>query len=334
MRVIIVSNRLPVTRNASEDGIEVKPSIGGLAKGLDAFLNHYKTTTEAEYLWVGWAGVNLSQYSQTDIHNYLHQLNCFPIEIPDETMEKFYTGFCNKTIWPLFHYLAAYFSYDEDDWQVYKQINQAFCDTIAAIIKPNDIVWIQDYHLLLLPECLRNKAPNIVIGLFLHIPFPSFEIFQFLPQQCRTEILDGMLGADLIGFHTHEYSQHFTKCVVRMVGYEYNIEHITTNDHLVKVEVYPMGIDFYQIQKLLDKKSVAKQQNSILQNIRGEKIILSLDRLDYTKGVANRLYAYEKFLSDNPKWYKKVVLILIVAPSREQVSHYATIKRQIDELIG
>lgn len=343
MRVFIVSNRLPVTIEKIGKNFIVKTSIGGLAKGLQAFLSHYSNNMDMvdsqkfEYTWVGWPGINISDLpheKREELEQKLESLNCCAVNIPKNVIDSFYSGFCNKTIWPLFHNLTTYFSYDESDWEIYQQVNMHFCETIASMVKPGDIVWVHDYHLFLLPEYLRNKTPQLGIGFFLHIPFPSFETFQFLPKKCRTKLLNGILGSDLVGFHIHDYAQNFTKCVNRMVGYKHDFEFISTSSHLVKVDVYPMGIDFAGIQMLMKTETVSLQKETLLKSINVENIILSIDRLDYTKGIINRLYGYREFLLNNSQWHKKVSLLLLIAPSRENVSFYKKIKRQIDEMVG
>jgi trehalose 6-phosphate synthase/phosphatase len=325
MHLIIVSNRLPVTINKD---YELTSSIGGLAKGLDTFLKQYMQNPANTYSWIGWAGRELNN-APKQLTEELQQLNCHALSIDKDLMENFYTGFCNNTIWPIFHNLTGFFSYHEDEWQVYKQVNRIFAEEILKVAKPGDIIWVHDYHLLLLPTFLKELNQDMPVGSFLHIPFPSFQTFKFLPRKCRTEILSGMLGANLVGFHTYEYLQNFTKSVTRMLGYEHSIEDIITNESLVKVRVYPMGIDYNMVQDIVNANDVS---NHVLNS--SLKVILSIDRLDYTKGISNRLLAYEEFLANNPEWHNKVILNLIVAPSRENVPHYHDMKRRIDELVG
>jgi trehalose 6-phosphate synthase/phosphatase len=334
MRLIIISNRLPVTAVANEHEIAFKQSIGGLATGLNSFLRGLKQEDKAEYIWVGWPGITIKSNQENEIKEQLKNFNCHPVYITENMMEKFNEGFCNKTLWPNFHYFTAYYSYEEDQWATYKKVNELFCDKIAEIIQPNDLVWIHDYHLLLLPQLLRNRFPNITIGFFLHIPFPSYEIFQILPKKCRNEILLGMLGSDLIGFHTHEYSQHFKQSVMRLLGFEPHMDYFNNSGRLIKINTFPMGVDFNFIYNSALSKKSSITKNKLLDIDKNLKVILSIDRLDYTKGIPNRLISYGKFLKENPQWHKNVVLVLLVAPSREGVSHYRSMKRQIDELVG
>ncbi|HVV69102.1 MAG TPA: bifunctional alpha,alpha-trehalose-phosphate synthase (UDP-forming)/trehalose-phosphatase [Gammaproteobacteria bacterium] len=332
MRLIIISNRLPVTAVASGDTFTFKQSIGGLATGLNAYLRSF-TAAGSEYLWVGWPGATIKANDEANVSEQLQRFNCHPIFITETMMEKFNEGFCNKTLWPNFHYFTSYYSYEEEQWATYKKVNELFCEKIKDILKPGDTVWIHDYHLLLLPQLLRDKIADLTIGFFLHIPFPSYEIFQILPKKCRNEILQGMLGADLIGFHTCEYSQHFKKSVRRLLGYEPHMDYFNTQKRLIHINTYPMGVDYHHIQKIAQATTASTKQQLLGVN-QEIKTILSIDRLDYTKGIPNRLLSYEKFLQENPKWHRKVVLVLLVAPSREGVSHYRKMKKYIDELAG
>ena len=256
-----------------------------------------------------------------------------PVFLSDRSMDKFYHGFCNKTIWPLFHYFPSYAVCEESLYAHYRCVNRIFCEAVARLVQPEDVVWIHDYHLMLLPQLLRQQKPAATIGFFLHIPFPSFEIFRLLPQTWRAEILEGLLGADLIGFHTYDYTQHFLRSVLRVLGHEHTMGKILLPNHLAKVDTFPMGVDFQKFQ------AAARRQVHGTDDISGEtlkdlKVVLSVDRLDYTKGILKRLQGYELFLERNPQWQKKVVLVLVVVPSRIGVDQYQEIKRQIDELVG
>ncbi|TAK74731.1 MAG: bifunctional alpha,alpha-trehalose-phosphate synthase (UDP-forming)/trehalose-phosphatase [Gammaproteobacteria bacterium] len=331
MRLILVSNRLPFTITQSNEKTELRHSIGGLATGLNAFTQHLKKSENMEIMWVGWPGADIQDDT---VYQELINYACHPVLIPEKLMERFYTGFCNQTLWPLFHYMPSYASYYDDDWQAYETVNQLFSNALCEVIKPGDVVWVHDYHLLLLPNLIRHQFPHLPIGFFLHISFPSFEIFQFLPKRCRDDILYGMLGADLIGFHTHEYSQHFLKATLRSLGYEQHLGLVSAQNRFIKIDTYPMGIDFNYIQDRLKNEEVITEKAKLLADIKNSKIILSVDRLDYTKGIFNRLTAYQLFLENNPQWLGKVVLIAIVAPSREEIDQYRLMKKEINELIG
>ena len=234
----------------------------------------------------------------------------------------------------MFHYFPTYAVFEEDYWQQYKRVNEKYCQTITDIARPGDIVWIHDYHLMLLPQLLRERVPQLTIGFFLHIPFPSFEIFRLLPRKWRTQILQGLMGADLIGFHTQEYSEYFLRCVERLLKYEHQMGEIFTEDRVTRVDTFPMGVDFAKFQEAAASEEVAQQCKQLKQTLGDLKIILSVDRLDYTKGILHRLRGYEHFLEKHPQWRSKISLVLIVVPSRVGVEHYQEMKKQIDELVG
>jgi len=333
MRLCIVSNRLPFTVAEKEGELKFKASVGGLVSGLNAYLGSLNSTMS--YIWVGWPGIAAKDDIKEKLKSKaLSDFHACPVFLPETIMEKFYNGFCNKTIWPLFHYLPSYAVYDEDYWDCYKEVNETFCNAIIEIIQPDDVLWIHDYHLMLLPKLLREKMPDIPIGFFLHIPFPSYEIFRLLPGKWRREILDGILGADLIGFHTHDYSQYFLRCVLRILGHEHSMGKIILEDRIVKVDALPMGIDFRRFHNSVDSPDVQNEKDELKKTLADFKVIFSIDRLDYTKGIINRLLGYEIFLEKNPQWRRKVILVLIVVPSRTGVEDYQKMKKQIDELVG
>ncbi len=337
MRLIIVSNRLPVTIVEECDSLQFKESVGGLATGLSSYLDSLKNSRSEDkgYLWAGWPGMSIPEAKRQGVAARLEQdFRCYPVFLPGQIMEKFYHGFCNKTIWPLFHYFPSLTAYDEELWKNYKQVNEMFCEALTRILRPGDILWIHDYHLMLLPGMVRRRFPDISMGFFLHIPFPSFELFRILPGEWRKEILEGLLGANLIGFHTYDYTQHFLRCVLRILGFENNLGQIVFKGRLIKAETFPMGVDFRKFIESGQKQEVQIEIEALKSAFKGMKTILSVDRLDYTKGIAKRLQGYEEFLNRYPSWCGKVTLILIVVPSRIKVEHYQQMKRQIDERVG
>ncbi len=337
MRLVIVSNRLPFTVTEREGEFYFKKSVGGLVSGLVTYLDTLKNSSvKKEYIWVGWPEIALDDESLKEKmkSKALSQFHTYPVFLPEETKEKFYYGFCNKTIWPLFHYFPSYAVYDEDYWEHYKRANEAFCDAIMEIISPDDLVWVHDYQLMLAPKLMREKSPDITIGFFLHIPFPSYEVFRLLPAKWRKEILEGLLGADLVGFHTDDYTEYFLRCVLRILGYDHEMGVIKGGGRIVKADTFPMGIDFERFSDSLSRLEVKGKRERIERALKGFKVILSVDRLDYTKGILNRLLGYELFLENNPQWHQRVVLALIVVPSRLGVEKYQEMKRQIDELVG
>jgi trehalose 6-phosphate synthase/phosphatase len=336
-RILIVSNRLPITVEEKEGQLEFQVSAGGLVSGLSAYLDSLKGSsfTKFDYIWVGWPGSVVPNKIKEELRSKaLTEFNACPVFLSERAMDKFYQGFCNKTIWPLFHYFPSYAVYEEDYWIQYQRVNEIFCDAVMEIVKPDDIVWIHDYHLMLLPRLIRERMPHIPIGFFLHIPFPSFEVFRLLPGKWRREILEGLLGADLVGFHTHDYTQYFLRCVLRILGYDHSMGQILVSNYMVKAETLPMGIDFHRFYNASGSPEVQKEKDKPKNTLANLKVISSIDRLDYTKGTLNRLRGYEAFLDKNPQWHGRVVLVLVVVPSRIGVEHYQQMKRQIDELVG
>ncbi|MCF8303662.1 MAG: bifunctional alpha,alpha-trehalose-phosphate synthase (UDP-forming)/trehalose-phosphatase [Bacteroidales bacterium] len=337
-RLVIVSNRLPVNVSKRKRNIGVTPSVGGLATGMKSFYKSY------ESLWIGWSGIDTRKYTAHEKEQIVKKMgdeNCLPIFLSQNDVNKYYYGFSNKTLWPLFHYFPQFTRYRDELWKAYKKVNQHFADVVNENYQEGDIIWIHDYHLLLLPKMIREKHPEATIGFFLHIPFPSYEIFRLLPW--REELAEGMLGSDLIGFHTYDYERHFLSSVRRMLGYENIYNHVTVGKRTVLIDAFPMGIDyekFYNESKSKDNQN-GTGQTKIQKEIehyyaRGEerKIILSVDRLDYSKGIPNRLKAYEYFLEAHPEYHEKVMMILVAVPSRENVKEYKELKIELDGLVS
>lgn len=328
-RLIIASNRLHVSVQKIKGEIKLQSSVGGLASGLGSY--HTKERT----IWVGWPGIaeeRLSKEEKEEVQRRLEAERCRGVFLSHKEIENYYYGFCNKIIWPLFHYLPQYTVYEPSYWRAYIQANLKFAEVIGNIIKENDILWIHDYHLFLLPRILRDRFPDTHIGFFLHIPFPSFEIFRLIPW--RREIIDGLLGADLIGFHTYDYVSHFLKSASILAGYDHQMGTFLLEDRIVKVDSFPIGIEFNKWYHAKEDPIVKREITRIKNKVGNRKIILSIDRLDYTKGIPLRLEAFEAFLSSYPEYREKVSIIMIVVPSRTGSEHYIMLKREIDELIG
>ena len=331
MRLVIVSNRLPVSVSQSDGEYHFEKSAGGLVSGMIDFLRTQAGPESeiSEYLWLGWPGTDIPAEDEDHIRQKVQQEHhASPVFLSQEMMDQFYLGFCNKTIWPLFHYFPNYASFERDFWEHYKKVNEIFRDELLRVLQPVDLVWIHDYHLMVLPALLREKVEN-PIGFFLHIPFPAFEVYRMFPRESRRELLEGLLGADLIGFHTHDYTQYFLRSVLRILGQENHMGNIVLPDRVVKVATFPMGIAFNKFNQM-DVSPFPENKPSDDE----PKIILSVDRLDYSKGILNRLQGFELFLRNYPQWHEKVVLHMIVVPSRTGVSFYQKIKRRLDELVG
>jgi len=328
-KIIIVANRLPVTAKKDGDKIEYIESIGGLTTGLKTYHE------QAGSIWAGWPGIadeELTDEERSEMKETLqNRYKCAPIFMSQEELDKFYYGFCNETIWPLFHYLSTRATYDNETWEYYKKINERFFESIRPHIENDDIIWVHDYQLMLLPEMIRKEFPYVKTGFFLHIPFPSFEVFRQLPW--REEIINGLLGADLIGFHTYDYVRHFFSCTRRLMGLDDSLNVISTDDRNVRVDSFPMGIDY---DRFADSPEVTEGSEEVSEYVKLKDTmnILSVDRLDYTKGIPERIKAYGRFLNMFPEYKGKVRLNLIVAPSRVAIDQYGALLREIEELVS
>lgn len=337
-RLIIASNRLPLSIKVTRGQVDISPSVGGLATGMKSIYKNYDSQ------WFGSSGFNENEIAEEDINKIekrLKEENCKAVYLDKMDRDLFYSGFSNKTIWPLFHYFPQFTEYDEKTWKAYYRVNQKFANEILEYAEPDDKIWIHDYHLLLLPGMIRKMNPHVRIGFFLHIPFPSYELFRLIPW--RKELLEGMLGADLLGFHSYDYQRHFMSSVKRLIGYSTYLNQIRLEDRIVKIDAFPMGIDydkFYNAsvesqQRPKELQSEIKRElDTYKKNYPERKLILSIDRLDYSKGIPHRLIAFEHFLTKYPEFKGKVSLVMLSVPSRVDVRHYQMMKSEIDELVG
>src|SRR6266853_309754 len=236
-RVLIVANRLPVTLNATESGIEVQRSSGGLATGL------LRSHEQSGGLWIGWPGTSekLSAKQQAELEKKLAEMRLVAVPLTEDQVTRYYEGFSNGVLWPLFHYLLDQVPLHVRDWEPYVEANEQFAEVVAQHYQPGDLIWVHDYQLLLLPELLRRRLPDARIGFFLHIPFPSEELFRALPE--RDRLLRGLLGADLVGFHTPSYLRHFATSLTQILGLTVEIDRVQVTDREVRLGVFPMGVD-------------------------------------------------------------------------------------------
>ncbi|MFP4210454.1 MAG: bifunctional alpha,alpha-trehalose-phosphate synthase (UDP-forming)/trehalose-phosphatase [Alkalispirochaeta sp.] len=331
-QTVFVSNRLAVRVVREDDAIHYVPSVGGLATGLSSVA----AEDGEETLWVGWSGVpedDLTPDEQRTIRETLRRDHgALAVPISSDELEQFYTGFCNDTVWPLFHYFPTYTEYDRDTWEAYRRINRRFFEVLSPEIKPGARVWVHDYQLMLLPGLIREHFPDVEVGFFLHIPFPSYEIFRLLPW--RGEILEGILGADLIGFHTYDYARHFLSSVRRLLGHDHSMGVIQTEFRAVKVDVFPMGIDWDRFVDAGELPVVRNVLDAVSGQYEGRKLVLSVDRLDYSKGIPTRIKAFGRLLELHPELAGEVTLFMVVSPSRESVPRYMELKREVDELVS
>lgn len=327
-RLLVISNRLPISVTRVRNELRFNRSVGGLATGLESFCK------SCESLWIGWPGItrDTAKDAKLDIETKLMTENYHPVFLSKRQVEQYYYGFSNKTVWPLFGYFPTYAIYNKAFWKAYVEVNKVFCETVVKIAQPDDRIWIHDYHLMLLPKFIREILPQATIGFFLHTPFPSFEIFRLFPW--RTPLLEGILGADLAGFHTYDYVRYFLDSVHRILGHEHSFGQLTPNNRIVKVDAFPMGIDYERFARAVHNPDVRKETKRIRKKVGKRKTILSVDRLDYTKGIVQRLQVFDLFLRNNPEYRKKTTFILVAVPSRTKVERYRLLKRQLDELVG
>jgi trehalose 6-phosphate synthase/phosphatase len=337
-KTIIVSNRLPVDLKYDEDKLVVKSSSGGLATGMKS------VHREGNGIWIGWSGLaneDMSDLQKAEVDAALAKEKCVQVPLTNSDIDNYYYGFSNTALWPLFHYFQAYTEFELNHWESYVEVNQKFADVVLESVNDGDTVWVHDYQLLLLPEMLREKNPTLTIGFFLHIPYPSYELFRTCPW--RNELLQGMLGADLIGFHTYDYARHFLSSVGRIKDVEINFNEISYGNRIIKVDSFPMGIDYnrYHNAALEHDKYPEDSKSKLMKSIDfhnrsndESKLILSIDRMDYTKGIPNRIKSFEYFLNKYPEYKGKVRLVMLAVPSRENVAQYQLLKRETDELVG
>jgi trehalose 6-phosphate synthase/phosphatase len=326
-RLVIISNRLPVTINKKEGELIYYPSAGGLATGLNSL------DENLEKIWIGWPGRAIKdEWEKESIKTDLAKDGLIPVFLTKKDIKLYYEGFSNKSIWPHFHYFTQYTTYEDAYWKAYQEANEKFAQVVLEHVREDDFVWVHDYQLLLLPKMIREAFPQISIGFFLHIPFPSYEIFRMLPW--RQKMLEGMLGADQIGFHTFGYMRHFLSAAYRIAGHEHHFGRLTVGTRVVNVDVFPMGID-YDKYAYPEKYAEAPDSSFRIKKLtKNRKLIISIDRLDYTKGIPQRIRAFDFFLSAYPEYAGKVTLAMIVVPSRSNVDQYKDLKHEVDTLIG
>ncbi len=326
-KTIIVSNRLPIRVTKDQEGLHFHPSEGGLATGLGSIYR------QGGNLWIGWPGLLINQgIERINVTEKLKAENMHPVFLTQSEIKNYYEGFSNETLWPIFHYFNQYSVYDETFWESYVQVNRKFSYEVVPFLEKGDILWIHDYQLLLLPEMIREQFPDLSIGFFLHIPFPSYEMFRLLPW--RRQLLNGMLGADLVGFHTYDDMRHFLSSVSRLAGFSYSSSQVNKPDRKVIVDAFPMGIDYKKYAEAAASQETRDRESRYRSSLGDQQLILSIDRLDYSKGIPQRLRAFERFLDRYAEFREKVSLVMLVVPSRDKVTKYQELKEEVDLLVG
>jgi trehalose 6-phosphate synthase/phosphatase len=327
-RLVIVSNRLPITTNITGDQITFSQSSGGLATGLRGC--HERTGG----VWIGWPGLTarLSKRQRSNLDRQLAELRIVALYLTRREVKEYYEEFSNGVLWPVFHYLLDRVPLGPSAWGSYLRVNERFAEMVVQQYQSGDMIWVQDYQLLLVPGLLRQRLPDARIGFFLHIPFPAAEVFRILPW--RREILESLLGADLVGFHTYSYMQHFASALGDLAGLEPEDGRVWLDDREVRFGVFPMGIDAEAFRQLATSPAVEEELRAIKGDAGGRTILLGVDRLDYTKGIPRRLLALEALLQADPDLRDHIRLIQVAVPSRDEVPSYQEFRREIEGLIG
>src|SRR6202012_1660816 len=336
-RLIIISNRLPFSLDKDGDKVSLRQSSGGLVSAIKSYFEN--TTAQrgdlTEKMWMGVADFPQEDWDQAvAAHADNQDFGILPVFVDKELYDKYYNGFSNSVLWPLFHYFSSLADYKKNYFEAYVQVNQLFAKKIIPLLQPGDQVWIHDYQLMILPHLLRTKKPDATIGFFLHIPFPSYEIFRLLPTEWKKTLLHGVMGADLIGFHTYDYVQHFLQSVKMLLGVENYFHNLQYQDRLIRIDLFPIGIDYNKFHDAAFDAEVQDIRDKIRTDLGDKKIIFSVDRLDYTKGLMHRLNGFEYFLERYPEWKEKMVFILNIVPSRSNIPAYNERKRMIEEKVG
>ncbi len=323
-KLILVSNRLPIKIN---DSGEVERTTGGLASALEG------AGIKGDFSWIGWGGICEEEID--DIESYekkLAEVGVSPVQLSSDEIDGYYEGYSNSTLWPMLHYMVDRAKFSPDWFTCYRQVNEKFAKTVALHADEGGTVWIHDYHLFMLPALLKEMRPDLKIGFFLHTPFPSSEIFRALPD--RHEILEGMLGCDLIGFHTYNYLRHFRSSLLRVLGIEDGADGIYHGNRFVDYGVYPIGHNRVGFQKAMETDTYKEALKEHAERLGDGKLLLSVERLDYTKGVPQKLEAIRRFLESNPDQRSKVNFVIIAVPSRVGVEEYDELTEIVQREVG
>ena len=322
-RIILVSNRLPVTvRRGRRGAQELSVSSGGLVAGLNPL--HEKRNG----IWIGHPGDEPDHLSSVA----LATRRLVPVNVPDSDYRAYYEGYGNSALWPLFHYLLETCEFDPAHFEAYRRVNEMFAEVVAENVRPGDAVWIHDYQLMLLPHLVRERVQDVRIGFFLHTPFPSAEVFRVLPQ--REQILRGLMGADLIGVHTYEYADHLRRSLRRLLGVESREGSAWFDGREVRIETHPLGIDVESLRDRAFSRSADRTLANHKETFGERRVILGVERLDYTKGVPLKLEAFRLLLQDSPELRKNVVYLQVAVPSREAIESYQDLKAEVERLVG
>lgn len=327
-RLLLVANRLPVTLDASGGEVLLRPSHGGLATGLRG------PHRASDGLWIGSLGdaPKLHGERARQLAARLKEERLVSVNVRPTDYARYYAGFSNGVLWPLFHYLLERIPEDTRDWESYRRANEVFAKVVESHYRAGDTIWVHDYQLTLLPALLRRALPDATIGFFLHIPFPASDVFRTLPW--RAEVLEGMLGADLVGFHDFSYLRYFAKSAARILGADFGLDYVKYDKRTTRLGVFPMGVDAAEFAARAEHPDVLEQAARIRREAEDQSILVSIDRLDYTKGLRKKFQAFARLLDQNPQRRGKVRLIQVAVPTRTDVREYAKFRREVDEAVG
>ena len=338
-KLITVSNRLPYRLSVLRSKLVTTLSVGGLATALCSYFEN-KNIVQSEFESLHWIGV--SDISKKSFDNVSSEevvvkdnITMHPVFFNEKMQDKFYNGFCNSVLWPLFLYFPSFVVYKQEFFDEYVNANTVICKKILEVYRPGDTIWVHDYHWLLLPTLLREALPHAKIGFFLHIPFPSFELFQLLPKPWRTELISGLMGADIIGLQTDEFSKHFVDSVCHTLpAIQNNENQFVIHDRVSQVKDFSISIDYEKFSVASMTPEVLKRVKRMRERLRVNTVVLSVDRLDYTKAIFNRLESFELFLEQNPKLRERVTYVLLLVPTRESILKYKENKLNVESLIS
>jgi len=329
-RLIVVSNRAPYSFR--QVGSEIQPirSIGGLVTALEP------AVIARQGAWIAWGSPLKAQRFRSKIEFPPGQ-NAYtfhPVPLSHDEVSDFYYGFSNSVLWPLCHYFTDHLDIQIPERRAYARVNNRFADVALQVAGENDFIWVQDYQLGLVPGIIRQQRPEARIGLFWHIPFPDVDVFSIMPG--ARGFIDAMLGADRIGFHAPKYVENFLRTVTALTSHDVDLASgiIVSKGREVQVGAWPISVDFKVIESKAGKASFQHKAQKIRRGLSADRVILSVDRLDYTKGILERLYAVDRFFSKHPKYRRKVSFIQVSAPSRSQVGSYINLKEEIDRVVG
>jgi len=333
-RLIAVSNRLPIVVDQDDQGQwQLTAGAGGLVTALAPVLRHHRG------MWIGWPGCGDEAPLDSLLEGFADKQGYSLATVPlsQEEVREYYEGFSNMTLWPLFHDLLGHCQFNPDHWRTYVEVNRRFADVTAATVRDNDLIWVQDYQLTLMGARLRELKVKNPLAFFLHIPFPAPDMFRRLPW--KNEIMQGLLSYDLVGFQTLRDRRNFVQCVREMIpNMKADIRRRTSTLHedrrSVKVGHFPISIDFNEFNRQARTREVADAAWYLHEKLARRQLVLGVDRLDYTKGILERILAFERLLEKYPELHRNITLLQVVVPSRTQVPEYQKLKEELDQLAG